>query len=127
VGVLMDLMPRYGGTTALRPRKLVDVRYPARGPRKDLVCVALSYRRGGPSGWASKGPSGDPKLSRFYGARAMVEPPNVKMIGYARSTTEPMRAPRHRHGLRAEPPCEIVRPEDENRESNLAPRVPFRS
>ena len=48
MGVLMDLMPCYGGTTAPRPRKLVDVRYRARGPsRKDLVCVALSYRRGG--------------------------------------------------------------------------------
>ena len=47
MGVLMDLMPCYGGTTAPRPRKLVDVRYRARGPsRKDLVCVALSYRRG---------------------------------------------------------------------------------
>jgi hypothetical protein len=91
VGVLMDLMPCYGGTTAPRHRKLVDVRYRARGPsRKGLVCVALSY--GGPSGWASKGPSGDPKLSRFYGAgEATVESPNVKMIGYNRSTTEPMR------------------------------------
>ena len=32
MGVLMDLMPCYGETTAPRPRKLVDVRYRARGP-----------------------------------------------------------------------------------------------
>lgn len=123
----------------------------------------------------AKGPSDDPKLSRFYGAgEAMVKSPNEKMIGYNRSTTEPMRlspsmsvirtrlssiqslcprqvigtvltarrslsvslgkrrattsrAPRHRHGLSAEPRAKIVRPEDENQESNPAPRVPFRS
>jgi hypothetical protein len=39
----------------------------------------------------------------------------------------PSRAPRHRHGLSAEPRAKIVRPEDENQESNPAPRVPFRS
>jgi hypothetical protein len=47
VGVLMDLMLCYGGTTAPRRRKLVDVRYRARGPRRGLVCVAFLTDGGG--------------------------------------------------------------------------------
>jgi hypothetical protein len=92
VGVLMDLMLCYGGTTAPRPRKLVDVRYRARGPRRVWFAWPFLPTGAAPSGWASKGPSRHPKLSRFYGAgEAMVETPNVKMIRYNRSTTEPMR------------------------------------
>ena len=80
MGFVMDLMPCYGGTTAPRRRKLVDVRYRARGPYEGFGLRGPFLR--GASGWASKGPSEDPKLSHFYGAgEAMVEPPNVKMIG----------------------------------------------
>ena len=76
-----------------RPRKLVDVRYRARGPyegfglRGPFLLTGRGRLDGRPKALLS-----DPKLSHFYGAgEAMVEPPNVKMIGLLRSTTEPMR------------------------------------
>ena len=54
--------------------------------------MALSYRRGGAVWMGVQRPFWRSEtIALLRAGEAMVEPPNVKMIGYNRSTTEPMR------------------------------------
>ena len=91
MGVLMDLILATAEQRRLGPASLLTSATVHGPSRKDLVCEALSYRRGGAVWMSVQRPFWRSETIAFYGARAMVEPPNVKMIGYARCTTEPTR------------------------------------
>jgi hypothetical protein len=81
----------------------------------------------GHGGHLARGPPSLKPIPLICQRHSRLKSGEVLRSGYIRNYASVAGNGRATAAWRAEPRCEIVRSEDENRESNPAPRVPFRS